>query len=717
MKTSRIAIFTLVCLLLLGPAQAEVRTLPFPQLLEVPNVPDYQGFHIFGRDVAIDGGAIIALIQFQGGQAALLYRREGANGPWVFRRTLLTVGWSGRSEDPVQVRMKNGIAAVQFNSRVWLFEYIDGNYRLAQTANVIRHPGGIAISGNSVLIGGDNCDYDAVVYQKGSDGIWAITGRLDDNQGECHPEGLAVELNYDYALLRVRGTNQITTWRRNGTALDWVSAGSLVLPPAFFYSDRPVVLQGSTAVTPDYPVVIRRSGTTWTPTGAVTPIDDANSSTTLGEVTYRDGVLLINEYGRVTPRMSAYVETPLGKFEHVAILTPGFLVLENDVSGHTAVVAGELGQYNRYVYTYDLPSPLATPPAITNDFEERNLSDFTFDGGAFALATRGANDVLARNEFNGLAFALVNGSEWANQQRIEADIATAFSSSAGRSGLVVRYIDANNYYFLAQRPGGILRLYRISDGVETVLWQRATGTTLPVRVGLAADGNRIFVYLNDAQVGEAWVDEEPRTGRAGLATFQTRTDFDNVYVTATPAPFPLMEKDFRRGDYYLSDSFTEIGGDWRVILDDVGNTLLGIAQLDDSGRTLAFNGVPVRNQKIVALARLNAFNGPPEDAWFGLLARYVDTRTYYYVSVRSTNRIDIRKKVNGLITVLATANFSAVPERDYQLRFTVIDDQLQVYVDGVLVASAHDDEIDSGQYGIATFRAKALWRYIGAFQP
>jgi hypothetical protein len=715
MKSFR-AIFTLACMTLLGPAWAEVRVLPFTQQLEVPDDPKYQFFNVFGRDVAIDGGAIIVLTQHNAGQSALLYRREGRNGPWRYRRDLLTVGGYERA----QVRMKNGIAAVQFGSRVWLFESTDGNYRLAQTAGPIRHPGGIAISGNSILIGGDNCDYDAVVYQKGSDGLWGITGRMDDNQGECRPEGLAVELNYDHALLRVPVTNQVTTWRRNGTALDWVPAGSLELPPAFHFSDRPLALQGSTAVTPDYPSVIRRSGTTWTPTSIVTPLDDANSSTTLGEVTYRDGVLLINEYGKYpySPRMSAYHETVPGQFEHVGILPTGFRTREQDFSGRTVVFAGDSGENStRYVLTFDLPSPLMAPPHIANDFEMRDLSDFTFDGGAFALATRGTNDVLARTDINGLAFALVNGSEWTDQQRIEADIAPTFSSSTGRAGLVVRYIDPNNYYFLAMRPGGILRLYRMLDGVESVLWQRATGTRLPGRVALAADGARITVYFNDAEFGEAPIDRELRPGRAGLATFQTRTDFDNVYVTAIPAPVSLMEKDFPRVGHDSSEPFTQIGGDWRVIWDEVANTNIGIAQLDASGRTLAFNGVPVRNQKIVALARLNSFNSPPEDAWFGLLARYVDTRTYYYVSVRSTNRIDIRKKVNGVITVLATANFTAVPERDYQLRFSVIDDQLQVVVDGLVVASARDDEIRSGQYGIATFRATALWRYIGAFQP
>jgi hypothetical protein len=709
------AIATLLALAFASHAWADAPILPFTQQLFVPDDPNYQSWYTFGRDVAIDGGAIIVLTQFSGGQSALLYRRQSSNGPWSYRRTLLTVSGPERA----QVRMKNGLAAVQFGSRVWLFEYINGNYVLAKTAGAIRHPGGIAISGNSLLVGGDNCDYDAVVYQKGSDGLWGITGRMDDNQGECRPEGLAVELNYDHALLRVPGTNQVTAWRRNGAALDWVPAGSLEVPPVPQLSDRPLALQGSTAVTPDIPSVFRRSGATWTQTSIVTPVDSPNTYPGVAEVVYRDGVLLTSESSRLpdSARSSAYIETSPGQFEHIGILKSGFGVLEHDVSGRTVVIAGGLGDSNRYVLVYNLPSQLMAPPPIVNDFEERDVSNFTFEGGAFALVTRGTNDVLARTDITGLAFALVNGSEWSDQQRIEADIAPTFSSATGRAGLVVRYVDADNYYFLAHRPGGILRLYRMLDGVETVLWQRATGTRLPGRVGLGVDSARIHVYFNNAEFGAVGADRALVPGRTGLATFQTRTDFDNVYVTTTSTPVPLMEKDYPRWGNDLSQPFTQIGGQWDVLRDDEANVNIGIVQQDAGGSALAFNGTPVRNQEIVALARLNAFNSPPQDAWFGLLARYVDTRTYYYVSVRSTNQIDIRKKVDGVITVLASASFTAVPERDYQMRFRLIKDQLQLFVDGVLVASVHDDEIQSGQYGIATFRATALWRYIGAFQP
>ena len=96
-----------------------------------------------------------------------------------------------------------------------------------------------------------------------------------------------------------------------------------------------------------------------------------------------------------------------------------------------------------------------------------------------------------------------------------------------------------------------------------------------------------------------------------------------------------------------------------------------------------------------------------------MLARYVDARNHYYVTVRSTGQIQIRKIVNGVITVLGSANFTAVPGRYYDVRFLVINDQLQLYVDRALVATAHDREIASGQYGMATYRAAANWDRLG----
>jgi hypothetical protein len=82
-----------------------------------------------------------------------------------------------------------------------------------------------------------------------------------------------------------------------------------------------------------------------------------------------------------------------------------------------------------------------------------------------------------------------------------------------------------------------------------------------------------------------------------------------------------------------------------------------------------------------------------------------------------TGQIQIRKVVNGVITVLASANFTATLGQYCDVRFLVISDQLQVYVDGSLTATAHDGAIASGKYGLATYRAKANWETLSVLQP
>jgi hypothetical protein len=161
---------------------------------------------------------------------------------------------------------------------------------------------------------------------------------------------------------------------------------------------------------------------------------------------------------------------------------------------------------------------------------------------------------------------------------------------------------------------------------------------------------------------------------------------------------------------------TEVGGNWQVQVDTSGAPV-SLSQTDASGSALAFIGTPVENQEIFSVARVDSYGSSQTGAWFGFLARYVDAQNYYYVTVRGTNQISIRKVVNGVITVLASASYTASPAlyRDYRLR--VINDQLQLFVDGALVASAHDHDIARGQYGFATYRAKASWKNITVIQP
>jgi hypothetical protein len=103
--------------------------------------------------------------------------------------------------------------------------------------------------------------------------------------------------------------------------------------------------------------------------------------------------------------------------------------------------------------------------------------------------------------------------------------------------------------------------------------------------------------------------------------------------------------------------------------------------------------------------------------WFGLLARYVDARNYYYLSVRGSNSLQIRKVVNGVTTVLAGKSFTVAPGqlRTYELR--ALGNELHAFVDGVRIVTALDSDLPSGRYGIATYRTAASFATFSVTQP
>ncbi len=143
----------------------------------------------------------------------------------------------------------------------------------------------------------------------------------------------------------------------------------------------------------------------------------------------------------------------------------------HDISGRT-VVAAVRDRYNtRFdVQVFNLPAQLRAPVPIVNDFEDRDVSDFTFSGGAFALATRGSDDVLAQNSSSGLAVALLSDSDWTYEQRVEADITPTFGTGSW-VGLVARYVDADNYYYTVIRSNQTYGIYKRVNGVVTLLYE------------------------------------------------------------------------------------------------------------------------------------------------------------------------------------------------------------------------------------------------------
>jgi len=257
------------------------------------------------------------------------------------------------------------------------------------------------------------------------------------------------------------------------------------------------------------------------------------------------------------------------------------------------------------------------------------------------------------------------------------------------------------------------------NGVDTLLAQGSFYNTMTptFRPTLAVDGNRIIVDFGFQQ-GPTITDNSLTHGRGGVATWLARADFDDVHVAATDV-YSLFEREYGAGGSDYESGLHELSGNWSVleISDPEESSLAGLAQIDTNGDARAVIGTPVANQDLITRMRVDSFGASQQGAWAGLLARYVDANNFYYVTIRSTGQVQIRKNVNGVITVLASANFTAALGKYYDVEFLVINDQLQLYVEHQLVATAHDHALTSGKYGLATYKAAANWDSLGVLQP
>jgi hypothetical protein len=703
-----------ICLALLGlvviaHAETRVHTVPYHQTFILS-----EEFDVTPGKVAIDGDFAIVIGDHPGGRAAYLYQRA-STGHWSARATLLAVQTSTPAGDDDLV-MANGVAALRIGEILRIFERSGSTYLESETAGVPRAAPGLAISGGRILAARRGCNYDADVHEKSqSSGVWRITGRISGAAGECTDHGAALDLDGDVALIR-NSPSEIREYRRSSDG-QWLHVASITPPAGADFTLGAPTLSGNVAFVSEGRY-FERVGTTWTFRGRVRPLDSARG-TGVSRADYRGGLLItrsITNAYRAEAFPYLYLRNPDGGFDHVAVLgSPGGADYV-DVSGTRAVISS-VGLFGSHYLTFlELPTPLRAPPAIANDFEARDVSGWQQESGSqFGLASTTRGIVYRQSSLVAKSTALMSASDWPNAQSIEADVTpTAIDGSNRWVGLVLRYVDANNHYYITLRSSHRLLIQRMVAGSFSTLAEANVTFALnrTYHLKFIANGSDLSVYLDGNFVASAQ-DSALSHGRAGLQTYKARADYDNVYVGST-APFTLADDefdDFQDG----GDEFESTGGNWTYV-DQAGTPDIAWGQTSTSGDARAVIGTPTGDQVVEALARADAF-GSSTAGWFGMLARWVDSRTYYYLAIRSVGRLDIRKRVNGVVTVLRSVPFDATPGRYHRLKFVVVGNELHAYVDDRFVAGALDDDIARGRYGLATSNAAARYQYLHVEQP
>jgi hypothetical protein len=117
-----------------------------------------------------------------------------------------------------------------------------------------------------------------------------------------------------------------------------------------------------------------------------------------------------------------------------------------------------------------------------------------------------------------------------------------------------------------------------------------------------------------------------------------------------------------------------------------------------------------KNQAIEADIKPTAFNG--SDRWVGLALRRTDASNYYYATLRQSNVLDIKRRVNGAFVTLASVPQPVVLNRNYHLRFEAIGTLLRVYLNGALALQVRDTSLTHGNPGVQMYKAQANYDNI-----
>lgn len=660
-------------------------------------------------------------------RTAFLFQRSGTS--WTLVRRLDEYAEDPNVPIPVAVAMRDGIAAVQ-TVRTDLYERIANQWvRRAQFANRDGPGPWLEIDGGRVVNGVGQCTWDGRVFAKDSLGAWVIEGHLPGLvRGDgCDDEfvGGPAAISGDWAIVHQPNAEDEPaprTFIYNFSGGGWGIYGE-ARPEEDVTTFGPVVAIRGTDV------IVGGSNETGslvyreTPffgfhlAGRIRPLDSfMGAGRAFGYAKSADFLLQWNRSAdRDVGVVNVFRQRADQSYEHVAILAARNGQSLGDaiaISGRRVLVGdGSTGM----VHYFELPANLVPPAVIQDTFTTGNGLGWTRTAGStFTAVQNGTSRVFRQSSVAAEARAVLDAADW-TAQAIEADIRPVqFGAANAGVGLATRYQGTNNYYGVIVRATGGVEIRRMASGTLRTLARAAFSPAVNrvYRVRLQSVGTQHRVYID----GQLLLDVDstgPTHGRAVLFTDRTAADFDNVVVSPS-AHTTIYSTGFEDGS---AGSWTHTGQGFWHLWPEPANTVY--YQSSIAGDARASIGVPTDDQIVRVRARLNTFATATgtQERWFGVMARHVDERNYYYLSLRSSNTVVLRKLVDGAMTTLGTASLPVNPFTWYSLRLDAVGDRLRAYVDGKLLIEATDASHPVGNSGLVMFKAAVDYDDFSAIQP
>jgi hypothetical protein len=696
----------------------------------------------FGGDVAIDGvnAVVLATHPIAGGdnplrpyraQTAFLFHLSGTT--WKPVRRLNEYQIHPDFQFPLGVAMRGGIVAAQIGRMdIW-----ERGTTSAGTVGWVRraslpadeNPGPyVDIDGTRVINGQGACEWNGQIYEKDSTGAWVVgplllgKRRADGCDDSFHGESVAIR--GPWSIVQQRKPEDESTastlifrqspdgWTPYSDALP--EEGITTFGPEVTVLGDDVIVGGSDVTGT---LIYREEGLQGFHLADRVRTLDSYMGAGHALQFARDGDLLLQRsqsFDRDACVVHVFKRRTDGSYEHVATLVGKngqSLTGAISISGRRVLVSDTSGQ----VHFFELPAKFTAPAPRQDTFVNGSLARWSPSAGStFTTMGSGQARMLRQSQTAVFARATYDDVDWTNEA-IEADVRIRQIGGAGSGvGLTTRFQGEDTNYFEAfMCGGGRLILRRKASGVLRTL---ASTSFRPVvnrtyRLRLESIGTQHRIYID----GELMLDVDAggaTHGRPAIFTDHAAADFDNVVLTPSP-----------RTTMYATDFEATKVGPWTKTGTGLWTLWSGESQVwfqsSIAGDARATIGAPADDQVVGVRARLDTFASPngTQERWFGVMARHSDSRNYYYLSLRSSNTLSLRKLVDGHATTLATTTFTVTPATWYDLRLEAIGNQIRAYVNGTLRLEATDDTHTRGTSGPVMYKTAADFDDFYAYQP
>jgi hypothetical protein len=312
-------------------------------------------------------------------------------------------------------------------------------------------------------------------------------------------------------------------------------------------------------------------------------------------------------------------------------------------------------------------------------------------------------DAAMRNAINsGVVFALSAGNDAVDGLGSPARVAEAIV--VGATDRNDRRADFSNY-------GGGLDLWAPGVGVESAFFISDNATVLmngtsmasPHVAGLAALYRQLLPTATPAAIQDAIV------GAASVVNIEDAGDSSPHRMAWLNSDVTVSLSDgFENG----TSAWTIVDGTWSVVTDGSktyeGNNLNGFS------RATALTAT--NDHTIQARIKPVTFSGT--DRYAMLMGRYTDTSNFYYLTLRNSNKLELRRIKGGAITLLASINYTVTTGTWYTLKLEIVGTALRGYVDGTpLIAVTDSGGLTSGKVGIGGMYAQARFDDVLVTQP